>query len=878
MTWLPSPDRRPRPPARRPAVEALEPRLAPAGLFTYHDDNLSTGQDLAETPLPPASVNAASFGKLFATPVDGQLYAQPLVVPGVTVTTGPSPGAHDVVFAATEHDSVYAIDAGNGTVLWQDSFLNPAAGVTTVPSADTTTDDVSPEIGITGTPVIDPSTNTLYVAAKTKETGDGTNHYVYRLHALDLGSGVEKFGGPVVIADTVSDGVTYTYVSGPAVNGTGDGSVNGQVPFNALRQFQRPALTLANGTVYVAFASHGDTPPYHGWVLGYDAHTLALTAAFNDTPNGNEGGIWQAGGKIAVDDQGNLYVETGNGTFDAGLDANGFPAQADYGDSVLKLAVDPASSPANQNANGWGLKVVDYFTPHNQADLAAGDTDLGSGGPLLLPDAAGSAAHPHLLVASGKEGTIYLVDRDNLGRFDPAADHVVQELPAAVNGTLSTPAYFNHTLYVVGGYGDVARTFDLQGATLSAAPTSQSADSFAFPGSTPSVSADGTADGVVWDLDRGTNQLRAYDAGGYATELYTSDQAAGGRDQLGTVVKFTVPAVAGGRVYVGTADSLAAYGPFAVGPPAAPDQLSATPQSASQVLLTWHDHAVNADGYEVQQSIDGVNFTPAGSVGAGVTSLTVTGLQPQTAYTFRVRAVNAIGPSAWSAPAGATTPALPAAPSAVRAAAVSRTEIDLTWQDNADTTDGIRILRATGAGAFALLATLPASATSYADPGLTPGTAYAYEVQAYSVAGPSDPAGISATTPAPDPAHAADTPGGVVRADQPPDAPPPAPAERIVLLRGPFRFDPRSGLLRQRVTLRNEGSGPIAGPLTLVLDGLPPGVRLRGPRGARGTPTPHGDRYRLVTVPGLRPGQGVTVRLAFAAAGRRTVRYRLSVL
>jgi hypothetical protein len=448
-------------------VEALETRLTPAGLFTYHNDNLSTGQDLAEPLLTPAAINPASFGKLFATPVDGQLYAQPLVVPGVPITTGPGPGPHDVVFAATEHDSVYALDAGDGTVLGKDSFLDPAAGVTTVPAADTGTDDLTPEIGITGTPVIDPATSTLYVAVKTKETGDSTSHYVYRLHALDLGSGAEKFGGPVVIGDTVSDGVSYTYVSGPGVNGTGDGSVNGQVPFNALREFQRPALTLVNGTVYLAFASHGDTGPYHGWVLGYDAHTLALTAAFNDTPNGIQGGIWQAGGKVAADDQGNLYVETGNGTFDATLDANGFPAQADYGDSVLKLAPDPASGPANQNPNGWGLKVVDYFTPHNEADLADGDTDLGSGGPLLLPDAAGSPDHPHLLVASGKEGTIYLLDRDNLGKFDPATDHVVQELPAAVNGTLSTPAYFNHSLYVVGGYGDVARTFDLQDAALS---------------------------------------------------------------------------------------------------------------------------------------------------------------------------------------------------------------------------------------------------------------------------------------------------------------------------------------------------------------------------------------------------------------------------
>jgi hypothetical protein len=963
------PPSRGRRPGFRPLLELLEARLAPAGLLTYHNDNASSGLNTTEPLLTPAGVNAASFGKLFGTSVDGQLYAQPLVVPGVTITTGGSSGVHDVVYAATEHDSVYALDAATGAVLWQDNFLDPAAGVTTVPAADTDSGDLIPEIGITGTPVIDPTTNTLYVVAATKETGSGSTHYVQRLHALDLGSGAEKFGGPAVIADTVFDGTTYTAVSGPSVPGTGDGSVNGQVPFNALREFQRAALTLSDGTVYVAFASHGDTGPYHGWVLGYDAGTLALTAAFNDTPNGSNGGIWMSGGKVSVDAQGDLYLATGNGTFDSTQGANGFPSQADYGDSVLKLAPDPASSPAQPNANGWGLKVVDYFTPHNQADLDASDKDFGSGGVLLLPDTAGSADHPRLLVVGGKDGTLYLIDRDNLGKFDPSTDHVVQELPQVVSGVLSTPAWFNGKLFVVPAYGGgLAATFGLADGVLTAAPVAQSADTFDFPGSTPSVSADGTADGIVWDLDLGTNQLRAYDAGGYGTELYTSAQAANGRDQLDGVVKFTAPAVAGGRVYVGTVDALFGFGVLPAGAPAPPDQLSASALSAGQVLLTWHPHSDNESGFEVQDSTDGVTFTPAGSTGPGATTLTVTGLQAQTTYTFEVRAFNGIGASAWSPPATATTlsgggtTTVPAAPTGLTAQAASGTsvqlawtdtagdatsfliersdgsdtafravatvsaatmtyldtglapgtdyfyrvravnaagpsspsneadavppvppltptnahatqvqptEIDLAWQNNATNADGYRILRKTGAGVFTPIASLPATATSYADTGLAPETDFDYHIQAYNVAGYSDFAGVSVSTPVPDPG----TSGGGVGSGQ---APPPAPAEKIGLTRTPLRRL-RNGLLRQQVTLTNLGQAALPGPLSLMLSQLPRGVRLHAVRGIRVIHTADGTAYRLFTVPSLEPGQSVAALLTFTAPGRRRVRYRLEV-
>jgi fibronectin type 3 domain-containing protein len=641
-------------------LEGLEARLLPANVLSYHNDTFNTGQNLSETALTPANVNTASFGKLFGTFVDGQVYAQPLYMSGVSIASGPSAGIHNVVYVATEHDSVFAIDADGGQVLWQDSFINPAAGVTTVPSGDTASNDLSPEIGITSTPVIDPASNTLYLTAKTKEVIAGASHYIYRLHALDLSTGTEKLGAPLVIADTIwNGGASYVYVSGPSVNGTGDGSINGTITFNALRQLQRPGLTLTNGTIYIAFASHGDNGPYHGWILGYNAQTLQPTAVFNTTPKGGEGGIWQGGGQVAVDPQGNFYVETGNGTFDTTLNAGGFPAQGDFGDSFLKLAVDPASGPTNQNANGWGLKVVDYFTPFNQAGLNSGDVDLGSQGPLLLPDSVGSAAHPHLLVGAGKEGRIYLIDRDNMGKFDPNTDHVVQELVGTLNGAFGEPAYFNNTVYYANGYGGVADTFFLSNGTLSATPTSHTTDSYSYPGTTPSISANGSINGIAWDLDRGTNQLRAYDATNYATELYTSAQAANNRDQLGAVVKFTVPTVVNGKVYVGTSNSLVAYGLFTAptSPPNAPSGLTATAITPTQVNLAWKDNSTNENGFAIEQSTDGINFTQVGTANVNATAYSVVNLQPSTTYTFRVRAFNAIGNSGYSNFATATTPA-----------------------------------------------------------------------------------------------------------------------------------------------------------------------------------------------------------------------------
>jgi hypothetical protein len=371
MRWTPFQFTRSRKPIRKPIrrtalhLEELEARLTPSttDVLSYHDDNSSTGQNLNETVLTPGNVNSNAnlFGKLFAVGVDGQVYAQPLCVAGVNITTGANQGAHNVVYVATEHDSLYAIDADNGTVLWQDSLLHAVHGgtVTTVPSSDVNVGNISPEIGITATPVIDAGTGTLYVEAKTKEVASDGTHYIHQLYAINLADGSFMDGGPVVIADSIGD----TYVSGPTVQGTGAGSSNGTVFFDALRQLDRPGLTEANGNIYLAFASHGDNSPYHGWVLSYSASTLQLNGVFNTTPNGSDGGIWQSGGKLAVDAQGNLYFETGNGTFDTTLNSAGMPNKGDYGDSFVKIVVDPTTSPTNQNVNGWGLKAVDYFTP-----------------------------------------------------------------------------------------------------------------------------------------------------------------------------------------------------------------------------------------------------------------------------------------------------------------------------------------------------------------------------------------------------------------------------------------------------------------------------------------------------------------------------------
>jgi len=499
-----------------------------AGTFTYHNDNARTGQNLQESALGTGNVNSSQFGKLFSYVVDGQVYAQPLYVANVNI---PAQGVHNVVYVATENDSVYAFDADGlaSAPLWQTSFINPSAGITPVPASYVNSDSVQPQIGITSTPVIDPSTATLYVVPYTKEGAS----CVYRLHALDITSGAEKFGGPVLIQASVP--------------GTGAGTDgHGNVAFNSFYQGQRPGLVLLNGTVYVAFASgHDDTPPFHGWVLGYNARSLQQVAVFNSTPHGGDGGIWSSGGAPAADSNGNLFFMTGNGTFDANTGG------VDVGDSVVKLST-----------SGGGLALADYFTPSDQGYLSAKDVDLGSGGVMLLPDQPGP--HPHLVLGGGKEGKLYVIDRDNMGQFQMGSDsQIVQSLLGGASGVWCTPAYWQSSVYLV-PVNDTVKAFQVNGGLLSNTPVAQGSVAFAFPGATPTVSANGSTEGIVWVIQRTTAGsqaavLRAYDAANVSRELYNSKQA-GTRDVLDVGVKFAVPTVANGKVYVGTSSTLTVFG------------------------------------------------------------------------------------------------------------------------------------------------------------------------------------------------------------------------------------------------------------------------------------------------------------------------------
>jgi hypothetical protein len=546
---------------------------------TQHNDNARTGANLNETILTPANVNESQFGKLFSLAVDGDVYAQPLYLSGVVI----GGKTHNVVYVATQHDSIFAFDGdAGGAPLWQVSFLGPnATTISTQTSAPLNNFDIRPEIGITGTPVIDldganPANSTLYVVAKTQETAGGVTSYVHRLHALDVATGAEKFGGPVVLQASfpgAGNGSDDPNQAGQQGNNDGQGNVLFAPPAfqGSLRANQRAGLLLQDGVVYAPFASHGDLPFYFGWLLGYDAKTLQQRAVFNSTPNGGRGGIWQSGNGPAAE-SGAIYLATGNGSFDS--------TKANFGDSVLRLA-PPTAGGGNQ------LVVADFFTPRDQSTLAANDLDLGSGGVLLLPNKTG--VHAPFAVVVGKSGVIYLLDKANLGKFDPNADHVAQRIPAVFNApspvglVYGMPAYFNGSIYVVGTNNDpTSKNFNLgplqqyqfAGGNLLAAPTSQSRHLFANRASTPSISANGDKDGIVWFIEAGGYQpalpatLHAYDARDLSRELYTSDLAITlvpnlkvvKRDQPGIGLKFCVPTIANGHVYVGTKNQVAVYG------------------------------------------------------------------------------------------------------------------------------------------------------------------------------------------------------------------------------------------------------------------------------------------------------------------------------
>ena len=500
---------------------------AATDVLTQHNDLARTGQNLTETVLTISNVNSATFGKIGFYPVDGRVDAEPLYASNVAV---PNSGTHNILIAATEHGTVYGFDPDSGATVWQASTLK--TGET---ASDDPTSQTNPEIGVNATPVIDRalgSNGAIYVVATSK---DGSGNYHQRLHALDLALGTELFGGPVDIQ------AKYP--------GTGDNSDGTNVIFDPRQYRERAALLLLNGIIYTAWASHYDVRPYTGWIIGYSASTLTQTSVLNVTPNGNFGAIWMSGAGLAADSSGNIYVAVGNGDFDSTLDANGFPANGDYGNAFLKLSTSK------------GLAVADYFEMDNEADENAGDVDLGSGGTMVLPDLSDGSGHTmHLAVAAGKDSNLYLVNRDSMGKLSEGNSSIYQELAGVLSGGVwAMPAYFNNVVYY-GSLSSPILAFSITCAKLSSSPTAQTANIFQYPGATPSISANGTDNGIVWAVENGASAvLHAYNATNL-NELYNSNQAAANRDQFGAGNKFITPTIVNGKVFVGTSNGVAAFG------------------------------------------------------------------------------------------------------------------------------------------------------------------------------------------------------------------------------------------------------------------------------------------------------------------------------
>jgi hypothetical protein len=565
------------------------------GVFTEHNDKARTGQNLNEKVLTPQNVNSKKFGKLFSYSVDGQIYAQPLYVPNVAI---PGQGTHNVVYVATQNDSVYAFDADglNSTPLWQDSFISPAQGITPVfcwsGGVQIMACSVYPMYGITATPVIDPTTKTMYLVARTLENGE----YFQRLHALDITTGSEKLGGPVVIE--------------AAVPGTGVGSLGGILPFNKQQDIQRAGLLLLNGTIYIGWAG-----AEHGWIMAYNATTLEQVEVFSPTPNASRGGVWQAGSGLAADARGNVYVAIGDGAFDANSGGT------DYGDSVLRFH--------------GNLSVQDYFAPMDQACRVTNDMDLGSAGPIVLPKQAGSV--PNELVIAGKGGNpcdhsgtaaIYLLNQDNLGKYDAKQDQIVQTVAGSAHGYWSNPAYWQGktaaNLYMAGlvaesGKGDHLKMYSVSQGMLSTSPVAQSANTFTI-GATPSISARDTSNGIVWVIER-LEQLSipghlpailyAYDATNISTMLYSSAQVPS-RDQGGCAEKFQVPTIANGKVYVSTQNELDIFGLLGS-------------SSNPNVFLSAPCHVFSNQKVDTTSPPYTLKLTNSGSATMQITGLTITG-------------------------------------------------------------------------------------------------------------------------------------------------------------------------------------------------------------------------------------------------------------
>ncbi len=516
-------------------------------VLTWRYDNTHQGQNTQETILTPANVNTNTFGKLFSHTVDGQVYAQPLYVANLTL---PNNTTHNVIFIADQHDSVYAFDAdtnggANSGPLWQVSLISTAhgaaAGATTVPTGDVQSapGDITPEIGISSTPAIDLNAGTLFVVAKSKENGN----YVQRLHALNILDGSERSGSPVVLS--------------AAVPGNGNGSAGGTLTFSSLWQHNRMAMGLFNGNIYLGFGSHGDDGPWHGWILVYNETTLKQTAAVCTSPNGAGDGVWMAGAAMPIDTvstNGRAFLATGNG------DLTSYPpltTNVDYGESILRYDL----------SNG-GFAPSDAFTDFDQASLTGADLDQGSGGILMLPDQPGT--YPHLLIQAGKAGRILVLNRDKLNGYAPGGSYntnAVQDITGALgsnSGLWSTPAYWNGNVYLW-AENDVLKMFPITNGVLATRATARSSMSSSFPGATPVVSSNGTQNGIVWTLvtdlysSNGSSMLYAFDALNIGSELYGSDQNSS-RDDAGPAIKFTVPVITNGKVYVGAGYQVDVYG------------------------------------------------------------------------------------------------------------------------------------------------------------------------------------------------------------------------------------------------------------------------------------------------------------------------------
>ena len=546
-------------------------------VLTYHNDNSRDGINTREFALSTSTVTTATFGKLFSCAVDGAVYAQPLWMRGVSIAGS----THNIIVVATQHDSVYVFDADAKPCVryWRVNLLDTLHGGTSGEAPVRWNDvgncfgDIYPEVGVTGTPVIDSTTNTIYVvsASESNPKNSGmcsrsSGNFYHRLHALDVFTGSEKYDAPVTIAASVP--------------GTGDGSVNGMVSFNSQLHHNRSGIAEYGGRIYIAFAAHEDARPYHGWVIAYKATNVQQQmAVFNTTPNGingADGGIWAGGAAPAIDGGGDLYVSTGNGVFDE-LPP---PPNDDYGDSILRLHYVTGSS-----LNGVNLSIAGYFTPDDQLSLAQSDGDLGSGGVVLFPTQTGSGPK-YLLAEVGKEGVVYLIDRNNMGQYNPSNNNqIVQSFAGPVNGLWGIPALWLNNLYV-GGQVDAIRQFTFSPTTelFNTTAASKTPSNFGYPGTVPSVSSQSAGHGIVWAVDSslygyanhnvtvncsvvplpaacsGPAILHAYNATNLAQEYWNSAQAANNRDKAGTAVKFVPPTIANGKVYVGTRTEVDVYG------------------------------------------------------------------------------------------------------------------------------------------------------------------------------------------------------------------------------------------------------------------------------------------------------------------------------